>query len=136
MDIRTPYLGECDYSAARRLGVRFLRGNPARVRKTRDSLLIQVEDTLENDLVLLGSDIIVLSVGGEPDPSNKFFKDKLDLELSGSGFLQVGQSPVSTNKTGVFAAGAVCGLKDTSYSIAQGSCAATKANILLKTPSE
>ncbi len=132
MDIRAPYKGEFDYNNARLLGVRFLRGKPARVRKVKDAFLVQVEDTLENDLVFLESDLVVLSTGGVPDPATVFFKDKLNLELSDSGFFQVVERPVGTNVKGVFVAGAASGLKDIAYSIAQGSCAAAKVDIILK----
>jgi len=132
MDIRTPYEGEFAYSNARLLGVRFLRGKPARVRKVKDALVVQVEDTLENDLVFLESDIVVLSIGGVPDPTTAFFKDKLNLELSDSGFFHVAERPVGTNVKGVFVAGAASGLKDIAYSMAQGSCAAAKVDIVLK----
>jgi len=132
MDIRTPYEGEFDYNNARLLGVRFLRGKPARVRKINDALVVQVEDTLENNLVFLESDIVVLSIGGVPDPTTAFFKKKLNLELSNSGFFHVTERPVGTNVKGVFVAGAACGLKDIAYSLAQGSCAAAKVDIILK----
>jgi heterodisulfide reductase subunit A len=132
MDIRTPYEGEFDYNDARLLGVRFLRGNPARVRKVKDALAVQVEDTLENDLVFLESDVVVLSVGGVPDPSTVFFKDKLKLELSDSGFFHASETPVNTNIKGVFVAGAASGLKDITYSMTQGSCAAAKVDAILK----
>lgn len=136
MDIRTPNQGEFNYSKARLLGVRFIRGKPARVRagigKMKDTLVVQVEDTLENDLIFLESDIVVLSVGGVPDPTNVFFKEKLNLELSDSGFFQVVERPVGTNVKNVFVAGAASGLKDSTYSITQGSCAAAKVDIALK----
>ncbi len=132
MDIRTPYEGEFDYNNARLLGVRFLRGKPAKVRKVKDNLVVRVEDTLENDLVFLESDLVVLSIGGVPDPTTAFFKNKLNLELSDSGFFHAVDRPVGTNVKGVFVAGAASGLKDIAYSMAQGSCAAAKADIILK----
>ncbi len=132
MDIRTPYESEFDYNNARLLGVQFLRGKPARVRKAKDTLVVQVEDTLENDLVFLESDLVVLSIGGVPDPTTTFFKNKLNLEISDSGFFHITERPVSTNVQGVFVAGAASGLKDIAYSMAQGSCAAAKVDIILK----
>ncbi len=132
MDIRTPYEGEFEYNNARLVGVRFLRGKPAKVRKLKDNLVVRVEDTLENDLVFLESDLVVLSIGGVPDPTTAFFKNKLNLELSDSGFFHAVDRPVGTNVKGVFVAGAASGLKDIAYSMAQGSCAAAKADIILK----
>lgn len=134
MDIRTPNQGELEYRKARLLGVKFLRGKPARIyeQKQKDVLLVQVEDTLENDLIFLESDIVVLSVGGVPDPSNVFFKDKLNLSLSDTGFFEVLERPVGTNIKNVFVVGAASGLKNVRYSISQGSCAAAKVDIALK----
>jgi heterodisulfide reductase subunit A len=132
MDIRTPYVGEFDYNNARLLGIQFLRGKPAKIKKANDTLVIQVEDTLENDLVFLESDIVVLSIGGVPDPTTAFFKDKLNIELADSGFFHIAKGTVGTNVEGVFVAGAASGLKDIAYSMAQGSCAAAKVDITLK----
>lgn len=136
MDIRTPCQGEFNYNKARLSGVRFIRGKPAKVRQIKkemkDILVVQVEDTLENDLIFLESDIVVLSIGGVSNPTNTFFKEKLNLELSDSGFFRVTESPVGTNVKNVFVAGSASGLKDSIYSINQGSCAAAKVDIALK----
>ncbi len=74
----------------------------------------------------------MLSIGGVPDPTTTFFKNKLNLEISDSGFFHITERPVSTNVQGVFVAGAASGLKDIAYSMAQGSCAAAKVDIILK----
>ncbi len=132
MDLRTPYDGELSYRNARRLGVRFLRGNPARLKKIGERLVIQVEDTLENDLVSVEADLVVLATGAVPDVSNTFFKEKLGISTSASGFIEVVDTPVKTNIKGVFAAGAATGPKDIAYSMAQGSCAAAEVDIALK----
>ncbi len=132
MDMRTPYEGELEYNNARLLGVRFIRGKPARIKKMDDALFVQVEDTLENDLVFLQSDLVVLSIGGVPDSSTVFFRGKLNLEVSDAGFFHVAEKPVNTNIRGIFVAGSASGLKNIAYSMAQGSCAAAKVDITLK----
>lgn len=132
MDMRTPYEGEYDYADARLLGVRFLRGKPAKVREVKGALMVQVEDTLESDLAFVKSDLVVLSVGGTPDPSTTFFGNKLNIELSASGFFQVAKKPVNTNAKGIFVVGAASGPKDIPYSMMQGSCAAAKLDATLK----
>lgn len=133
IDMRTPYEGEIEFRNARRLGIRFPRGKPAKVREDGDALAIEVEDTLENDLVFVRSDLVVLSVGGVPDPTVDSLSHAMKVNLSDSGFFAVDETMVGSNVEGIFVAGAASGPKDTAYSMIQGSCAAAKVDILFRT---
>ncbi len=132
MDMRTPYEGEIEFRDARRMGIVFQRGKPARVREMGSALSIEVEDTLENDLVFARSDLVVLSVGGIPDPTAESLSHAMKVSLADSGFFAVDDTTVGTNIPGIFVSGAASGPKDAAYSAAQGSCAAAKADILLR----
>jgi heterodisulfide reductase subunit A len=131
--MRTPYEGEIEFRNARQLGIRFPRGKPAKVREDEGALTIEVEDTLENDLVFVRSDLVVLSVGGVPDPTVNALSQAMKVNLSDSGFFEVDETMVRSNVEGIFVAGAASGPKDTAYSMIQGSCAAAKVDILLRT---
>lgn len=133
IDMRTPYEGEIEFRNARQLGIRFPRGKPAKVREDEGALTIEVEDTLENDLVFVRSDLVVLSVGGVPDPTVNALSQAMKVNLSDSGFFEVDETMVRSNVEGIFVAGAASGPKDTAYSMIQGSCAAAKVDILLRT---
>jgi len=133
IDMRTPYEGEVEFRNARRLGIRFPRGKPAKVREDEGALTIEVEDTLENDLVFVRSDLLVLSVGGVPDPTVNSLSKAMKVNLSDSGFFAVDETIVGSNVKGIFVAGAASGPKDTSYSMIQGSCVAAKVDILFRT---
>lgn len=133
IDMRTPYEGEIEFRNARRQGIRFPRGKPAKVRENGDALTIEFEDTLENDLVFVRSDLVVLSVGSVPDPTVNSLSHAMKVNLSDSGFFAVDETMVGSNVTGIFVAGAASGPKDTAYSMIQGSCAAAKIDILFRT---
>lgn len=132
IDMRTPYEGEIEFRNARRLGILFRRGKPAKVREERGALTIEVEDTLENDLVFVRADLVVLSVGCVPDPTVNSLSQAMKVNLSDSGFFTVDETMVGSNVKGIFVAGAASGPKDTAYSMIQGSCAAAKVDILLR----
>jgi len=133
IDMRTPYEGEIEFRNARQLGIHFPRGKPAKVREDGGALTIEVEDTLENDLVFVRSDLVVLSVGGVPDPTVDSLSNAMKVNLSDSGFFAVDEIMVGSNVKGIFVAGAASGPKDTAYSMIQGSCAAAKVDILFRT---
>ena len=64
IDIRTCGRGqEAAYKEARRLGVRFIRGQPALVREKSGRLLVCGENTLLNELYEIPADVVVLDVG-------------------------------------------------------------------------
>lgn len=130
MDMRTPYEGETEFRNARRLGINFLRGKPARIQEEDDTVIIRVEDTLENDLVFPKADLVVLSVGCVPNPATSALSHASGIDLTESGFFAVDETTVGTNAMGIFVAGGASGPKDVAYSIAQGSCAAAKVNAL------
>jgi heterodisulfide reductase subunit A len=134
MDIRTPFCAEFLYEDARRKGVGFFRSKPAAVRAGRghDHLTVQYEDTLDNELRFLQTDMVVLSVGAEPPKDAGFLAASLGIETGGSGFFACEPPPVFTRAHGVFVAGAASGPKDIATCIAEGGAAAAQAAILLK----
>lgn len=132
IDMRTPSEGEMEFKNARRLGVRFQRGKPAKIHEENGSLIVQVEDTLENDLVYHPCDLVVLAIGGVPDATTELLKTLLNVKTSDYGFFDIDEANLGTSVKGVFVAGSASGPKDAVYSMIQGSCAAAKVDILLR----
>ncbi len=132
IDMRTPCAGETEFRNARLLGIRFPRGKPARIREENGVLTLQVEDTLENDLVFIPFDLVVLSVGGVPDCTVDSLGKMLKVSPLNSGFFPVDEVTLMSSADGVFVAGSASGPKDIVRSMTEGSCAAAKVDICLR----
>ncbi len=102
IDIRTCGRGqEAAYKEARRLGVRFVRGQPAMVREKDSRLLVCGENTLLNELYEVPSDVVVLNVGLRLSQETLRLAGQLGMELDEEGLLfmddmQEGIAPVMT----------------------------------------
>jgi heterodisulfide reductase subunit A-like polyferredoxin len=102
IDIRTCGRGqEAAYKEARRLGVRFVRGQPAMVREKDSRLLVCGENTLLNELYEVPSDIVVLNVGLRLSQETLRMAGQLGMALDEEGLLfmdemQAGIAPVMT----------------------------------------
>lgn len=128
IDIRASYRGfEEFYNEVLAMGVKFLRGRVAEVQRLNDSLQIICEDTISGDPVQTKADMVILSIGMEPNEDTKRLAEMFHRELSEDGFyrdlnLNLKFSPEA--RTGVFLAGCAEGPKSIRYSIADGKIAA------------
>ncbi len=77
-------------------------------------------------------DMVVLSVGLEPDRGAQELAQRIGIELNEHGFSKTsGFEPVNTSREGVFVCGAMQGPKDIPYSVMEASAAACQtANML------
>jgi heterodisulfide reductase subunit A-like polyferredoxin len=92
IDIRTSGRGqEAAYKEARRLGVRFVRGQPALVRENGPKLLVCGENTLLNELYEIPADIVVLNVGLRLSPETIRLADHLGIPLDEEGLLFINE---------------------------------------------
>jgi heterodisulfide reductase subunit A-like polyferredoxin len=102
IDMRTFGRGqEAAYKEARRLGVRFIRGQPAMVREKDGKLLVCGENTLLNELYEMPVDIVVLNVGLRLSQETLRLAELLGLPTDEEGLLfvdepQAGIVPVMT----------------------------------------
>jgi heterodisulfide reductase subunit A len=88
IDIRTSGRGqESAYKEARRLGVRFVRGQPAMVMEKDSRLLVCGENTLLNELYEIPSDIVVLNVGLRLSQDTLVLAGRLGIPLDEEGLL-------------------------------------------------
>jgi heterodisulfide reductase subunit A len=134
MDIRTPFCAELEYETARRNGIGFIRSKPAAVRAKRENgrLIVQYEDTLDGALRFVETDMVVLSIGAEPQRDAASLAESLGIATEESGFFACEPAPVFTRAKGVFVAGAAGGPRDIRACLAEGTAAAAQAAIICK----
>ena len=136
MDIRTPSKGSEEfYRRARELGVTFVRGKPDRIFETKENdLIISVNDTVLGENIEIKADMVILSTAGIPRAGADELSRILHVTRDTAGFYLEAHAklkPLDAPVDGIFFAGACQGLKDISYSVAQGSGAAARAVTIL-----
>ncbi len=140
IDIRTPGKGyEEFYQKLLNEGVHFIRGRVAEITdwavkpEEEGKLVIRVEDTLAGVIRRIPVDMVVLSVGLEPQRDAEEMRRMLNLSCTTEGFFLERHpklAPVSTFTDGVFIAGACQGPKDIPDTVAQAGAAAAEAMAL------
>ncbi len=122
-------------------GVYFIRGRVAEVTDIAKSpeeegkLIVVAEDTLLGRVRRIPVDMVVLSVGLEPNPDAEKLRSLLKLSCTKEGwFLEKHPklAPVSTVTDGVFIAGACQGPKDIPETVAQAEASAGEALSLIQ----
>ena len=103
------------YDRARKMGVRYIRGNVANVdTDEKDNLIVNMEDISSNEPIEINADLVVLSVALAPNRSIEEIKSIKNLETGSDGFLSPLHpkiQPVETKDPGVFICGAITGPK-------------------------
>ena len=141
IDMRTPGKGyEEFYDRLLDEGVHFVRGRVAEVTdwaahpSEEGKLVIRAEDTLAGFVRRIPVDMVILSVGLEPQPDAQDIRRLFNISCSSEGwFLERHPklAPVSTFTEGVYIAGACQGPKDIPDSVAQAGAAAAEALALI-----
>ena len=141
IDIRSPGKGyEEFYDRLLQENVHFIRGRVAEITdwamepQEEGKLVIRVEDTLIGAVRRIPVDMVVLSVGLEPQADTEDVRRLFNISCSHDGwFLERHPklAPVSTFTDGVFLAGACQGPKDIPDSVAQAGAAAAEALALI-----
>jgi heterodisulfide reductase subunit A len=141
IDMRTPGKGyEEFYDRLLDEGVHFVRGRVADVSdwavhpSEEGKLVIRAEDTLAGFVRRIPVDMVVLSVGLEPQADAQDVRRLFNISCAAEGwFLERHPklAPVSTFTEGVFIAGACQGPKDIPESVAQAGAAAAEALALI-----
>jgi heterodisulfide reductase subunit A len=114
-------------------GVRFVRSRPSGVEvdpmTDKLSLKYEVEG---NGIKQEEFDMVVLSIGLTPSESSKQLAEIANIEMDDMGFVKTKiDSPLETNRPGIFVCGAIQGPKDIPDTVADASGAASKAGSLL-----
>jgi len=141
IDMRTPGKGyEEFYERLLQENVHFIRGRVAEINdwamspEEEGKLIIRAEDTLIGTVRRIPVDMVVLSVGLEPQPDADDIRRLFNISCSSEGwFLERHPklAPVSTFTDGVFLAGACQGPKDIPDCVAQAGAAAAEALALI-----
>ena len=87
IDVRAFGFYENYYRAVQETGVHFVRGRPAEVVEKPDkSLVVRVEDTLDQKMRELPADLVVLSAAMVPSPGTRKIASVMNLSQDESGF--------------------------------------------------
>lgn len=141
IDMRTPGKGyEEFYDRLLDEGVHMVRGRVAEVTdwaltpEEEGRLIVRAEDTLVGMPRRIPVDMVVLSVGLEPQPDADDVRRQFSISCSKEGWFTERHpklAPVSTATDGIFLAGACQGPKDIPDTVAQAGAAAAEALSLL-----
>lgn len=136
MDIRAFGKGFEDlYKRAREQGIRFIRGIPAEALNAEvDRIRLIGENTLLSELYDEVYDMVILSIGVEPQEDSEIVQRLFNLSKTADGFFMESHPkllPVDTPTKGVFLAGCAESPKDIKDSVTQACAAASRANILM-----
>ncbi len=133
-NIQAPYRGfEEYYSETKSLGINFVRGAVNKVEEQGGELFIGYEDLDSQTTEEKKTELVVLSVGQEPEESTAKLAEMFHLGLDIDGFFtEVNPRVVAVEKTGVFIAGCALGPKNIRYAVADGRAAAENAIKLME----
>jgi len=140
MDIRAFGKGFEDlYMRSKAAGVKYIRGLPGEVTEDAETrnLRVLVENTTARRLEEHELDMLVLSIGAVPRHDSEAVKQLLTLSRTRDGFFMESHpklKPVDAPTKGVFLAGCAESPKDIKDSVTQASAAASRAEILLSSP--
>ena len=139
-DIRTYGFREKVYNEVRELGGIFLRYTDERkpeVSLKKNKLFVKSYDEILGDYLNIPADLIVLSTGIVPSPSNKVLNKLLKCSVNEDGFFleaHVKLRPVDFATEGVFLAGTAHSPKFLDETIVQAKAAAARAQTLISKP--
>ena len=112
----------------------YLRGRVSRLYQEGSKVVVKGVDTLTGTPVEIKADMVVLATAIVPSESARDIVEKLNIQLSDSGFFaeaHVKLRPVETQTQGVFLCGCGQAPKDIPDSVSQAGCAASKVLSLL-----
>ena len=141
IDIRTPGKSfEEFYNRIQNEGVHFIRGKVGEISpvpsngEPPNELRLRVDDTLMGKVRNIDVDMVILSIGLEPQDDADDVRRMFGMSCSAEGFFLEKHpklAPVNTANDGVFLAGVCQGIKDIPDTVAQADAAAAKALSLI-----
>jgi heterodisulfide reductase subunit A len=115
-------------------GIIYIRGRAAKLYQENDKVMVQGADTLTGKQIEIAADMVVVAAALVPNEGALELAEKLGLSCNKDGFFVEDDyklSPVDTGKRGIYIAGCCQGAKDIADTAAQGSAAASKAQVFL-----
>jgi len=135
VDLRALGFYENYYRTVQDLGVRFVRGRPAEVIEKPDkSLIVRIEDTLNQQIKELPADLVVLSAAMIPSEGTRKIASILNISHDENGFIKERHSklkPEDSSTDGIFVCGTAQSPKDVTDTIAQAGLAAVRARAFI-----
>ncbi|MFX1469383.1 MAG: FAD-dependent oxidoreductase [Promethearchaeota archaeon] len=114
-------------------GVRYIRRRISNIEEIPNSKDLKLFYETENGRIVHEIfNLVVLSVGMQPNQKAKELAKKLDIQLNEYGFCKTETfTPVETSKPGIYVCGAFASPKDIPETVIEGSAAAGRVNVLL-----
>ncbi|MFX1600881.1 MAG: FAD-dependent oxidoreductase, partial [Promethearchaeota archaeon] len=114
-------------------GVRYVRRRISSIKEIPDSKDLKVfYETEDGKIVKEIFNLVVLSVGMQPNQRAKDLAQKLNIKLNKYGFCKTDTfTPVETSKPGIYVCGAFASPKDIPETVIEASAAAGRVNVLL-----
>ena len=136
IDVRTPgkNFDEFYRRAVEEYGVHYIKGQVGKVAPQGDKLLVQGVDLLDNNRILMETDMVVLATAIEPNPDVRKIATMLTASIDTNNFLTESHAklrPVESPTAGIFLSGVCQGPKDIPETVAQAGAAAVKVVGLL-----
>jgi len=136
-DIRAVGFYEEYYKYVQNQNVHFIRGKVSDVSSdpATGTILLRMEDTLTSEIILLETDLLVLSTALEPSEGTIEVANTFGLLMTEDGFIQQDHlklRPINTNINGIFACGTALGPKDITESVLQANSVTAKVEEILK----
>jgi heterodisulfide reductase subunit A len=119
--------------ARQEYGVRYIRRRISMIKEIPESkdlrLFYEKEDgTIVNEIF----NLVVLSIGMQPNKNSKELAKKLNIDLNEYGFCKTNTfTPVETSRPGIYVCGAFAAPKDIPETVIEASAAAGRVNVLL-----
>ena len=138
IDVRTPGKNYDEFyrRAVEQYGVNYIKGMVGKVYNENGKLMVQGSNLLDNEQVLIPSDMVVLATAIEPEPSVRKIATLLTASIDTNNFLTESHAklrPVESPTAGVYLAGVCQGPKDIPETVSQASaCAAKVIGLLVK----
>ncbi len=136
IDIRTPGKNYDEFyrRAVEQYGVDYIKGMVGKVYAEDGKLMVQGSNLLDNEQVVIPSDLVVLATAIEPEPSVRDIASKLTISIDTNNFLTEAHAklrPVETPTAGIYLAGVCQGPKDVPETVSMASACASKVIGLL-----
>ena len=114
-------------------GVRYIRRRISFVKEDPNTKDLKLYYEMENGKIVEEIfNLVILSVGMQPNHKARELANKLDLELNEYGFCKTEAfAPVETSRSGIYVCGAFAAPKDIPETVIEASAAAGRVNVLL-----
>ncbi|MBR6737250.1 MAG: CoB--CoM heterodisulfide reductase iron-sulfur subunit A family protein [Clostridia bacterium] len=138
IDVRTPGKNYDEFfrRAVEQYGVDYVKGMVGKVYEENGKLMVQGADLINNEQVVIPSDLVVLAAAIEPSPTVRKIATMVTASIDTNNFLTEAHAklrPVESPTAGIFLSGVCQGPKDIPETVSQASaCAAKVIGLLAK----